>query len=139
MTHVEMHGESYTRLHHIWDNMKARCYNENSNDYPRYGGRGIRVCAEMWMHSYKAFSDWAKASGYVNSLTLDRIENDKGYSPSNCRWVDRKHRQITHETVFSTPTMEKRTHWPNGLTLSRYLKQHFGIESKCMDGLLKER
>lgn len=63
MTHVERHGESYTRLHYIWD---------------------------KWMRSYKAFSDWAKASGHVNSLTLDRIENDKGYSPSNCRWVDRK-------------------------------------------------
>ena len=83
------HGESYTRLHRIWDNMKARCYNVKSDDYARYGGRGITVCDE-WASSFSSFSQWAKSSGYSETLTLDRIENNEGYSPKNCRWVDRK-------------------------------------------------
>lgn len=106
---MEMHGESYTRLHAIWDNMKARCYNKNSNDYPRYGGRGVFVCDE-WIQSYKAFSDWAKANGYAENLTLDRIENNKGYCPSNCRWVDRKvQANNTRNCVFYTYNGEVHT------------------------------
>lgn len=83
------HGESYTRVHRIWDNMKGRCYNKNSTDYPRYGGRGITVCDE-WKNDYQAFSKWARISGYRDDLTLDRIENNVGYCPENCRWVSRK-------------------------------------------------
>lgn len=83
------HGESYTRLHRIWDNMKARCYRETSDDYPRYGKRGITVCDE-WKDDYAAFSKWAHDNGYCENLTLDRIDNMRGYSPDNCRWVDRK-------------------------------------------------
>ena len=106
---MEMHGESYTRLHAIWDNMKARCYNKNSSDYPRYGGRGVFVCDE-WIQSYKAFSDWAKENGYAENLTLDRIENNKGYCPSNCRWVDRKvQANNTRNCVFYTYNGEVHT------------------------------
>lgn len=106
---MEMHGESYTRLYAIWDNMKARCYNKNSSDYPRYGGRGVFVCDE-WIQSYKAFSDWAKENGYAENLTLDRIENNKGYCPSNCRWVDRKvQANNTRNCVFYTYNGEVHT------------------------------
>lgn len=83
------HGESFTRLHRIWDNMKARCFNPNSDDYDRYGGRGISICAE-WGNDYAAFSAWAHANGYDETLTLDRIDNNKGYCQENCRWVSRK-------------------------------------------------
>lgn len=83
------HGKSHTRLYKTWRNMKQRCYNPNNTYYHRYGGRGITVCAD-WKQNFKAFYDWAMTSGYQDDLSIDRINNDKGYSPDNCRWATRK-------------------------------------------------
>ncbi|MEN6312767.1 MAG: hypothetical protein ABFD25_00810 [Clostridiaceae bacterium] len=66
--------------------MKNRCYNPKAKRFNRYGGRGISVCDE-WLHRSKEFICWARANGYNDNLQLDRIDNDKGYSPDNCRWV----------------------------------------------------
>lgn len=82
-----VHGEIHTRLYTIWGNMVNRCTNPNNPAYQRYGGRGIEVCRE-WM-DYLGFSKWAKSNGYNDELTIDRIDNDCGYNPKNCRWVDR--------------------------------------------------
>jgi hypothetical protein len=89
------HGEEHTKLYSIWLNMRSRCYNTNNTRYQSYGGRGIKVC-KKW-EKFEEFSEWAKTNGYVeinnrkNELTtLDRIDNDKGYSPNNCRWVPQK-------------------------------------------------
>lgn len=86
------HGGNGTRLYGIWRGMKSRCYNPNRERYPDYGGRGITVCAE-WLHNFAAFRDWAVTNGYADNLTIDRIDNDKGYSPDNCRWVTMKAQQ----------------------------------------------
>lgn len=81
-----MRGE---RLDNIYRGMKQRCYYHKHMSYERYGGRGITVCEE-WKNSSKAFFKWALSNGYEEHLTLDRIDNDGNYEPSNCRWVTQR-------------------------------------------------
>lgn len=83
------HGMRHTRLYKEWLSMKNRCYCENWEDYGNYGGRGIEVCSE-WRNGFEAFRDWALANGYRDDLTLDRVNVNGNYGPSNCRWATRK-------------------------------------------------
>lgn len=87
------HGLSKSRIRTIWKGMMERCYNKNSCEYHNYGGIGIKVCEE-W-HNVEVFAEWAHSNGYDGNAergkcTIDRIDNSKGYSPDNCRWVEQK-------------------------------------------------
>lgn len=86
-----------TRLYNIWQGMRNRCKNENNPCYERYGGRGIRVCDE-WNNDFVAFHDWALANGYAYDLTIDRIDVDGDYEPSNCRWATNEQQSINRRS-----------------------------------------
>lgn len=82
------HNGKGTRLYRILNGMKDRCLNVKSQYWIRYGGRGITICQE-WAKDFAIFKEWALANGYEDTLTIDRIDNDKGYCPSNCQWLTR--------------------------------------------------
>jgi hypothetical protein len=97
------------RITRILNGMKTRCNNPKRKDYPAYGGRGIKVCEE-WSNSVDAFVEWSLGNGYSDELTIDRINNDKDYSPENCRWVTKKVQQRNQsKNVFVTINNEKKT------------------------------
>lgn len=95
---IVKHGLYKTRLHRIWHSMYCRCYYKSTNQYKNYGGRGIKVCEE-WKHmeGFIKFYNWAINNGYNDNLTLDRIDNQKDYSPTNCKWSTPKE-QSNHKT-----------------------------------------
>ena len=76
-------------LYSAWNRMCRRCYNPKDHKYYRYGARGISVC-NKWRNNYDAFYEWAINNGYKLGLSLDRINNDGNYEPSNCRWTTQK-------------------------------------------------
>lgn len=93
-----IHGMRNTPLYIVFDSMKKRCYNKDHENYKYYGGRGITICDE-WLNSAKSFFDWAFENGYKEGLQIDRIDVNKGYSPDNCRFINRLCNGLTKRAI----------------------------------------
>lgn len=83
------HGHANTRLYIIWGSMIQRCCNPKHKAYKNYGGRGIKPC-KKWLENFETFYQWAISNGYSDNLQLDRMDNNIGYQPSNCRFITAK-------------------------------------------------
>ena len=148
---ISSHGLRHHRLYGVWCNMKNRCYNEKVKCYPRYGGRGIRVCDE-WLHDFKAFYDWAIETGYDETApymqcTLDRIDVNGNYEPSNCRWVDvfTQANNKSNNTFLEFNGKRKTiSEWGkeigiNGSTISKRLRDGWSIEEALTKKIQKNQ
>jgi hypothetical protein len=126
------HGLANHPLYNTWKHIKSRCYNQNNPDYKDYGARGIAVCDE-WKNDFVEFLYWSLKHGWEKGLTIERFDNNKGYSPDNCKWIPMKeqsknrrtNRQITYKgqthtiaewsriTGMARKTLELRLKSPN--------------------------
>lgn len=133
--HSTIHGMSHTRLHDIWQGMIQRCTDKNAINFLAYGGRGITVC-DKWLHSFVAFYNDMKSS-YNPSLSIDRIDNNGNYEPSNCKWSTRKEQcnntRRNHSLTFKGETLNI-CQWAEKLGMTyqslsdRINKHHWAIE-----------
>lgn len=140
------HGLSKTHLYKVWVDIKRRCNNKSREDYRYYGGEGKRVCEE-WTENYEAFYQWALSSGYKDGLTIDRIDNTKGYSPDNCRWVDMtvqaNNRRSNHLLTYKGET-KSLADWAREYSLNygalndRINKFHWSIEKALLTPVRKK-
>ena len=115
------HGLSKDRIYKILNGIKQRCLNKNSKIYKNYGGRGITICDE-WKNDFMAFYKWSMENGYKDDLTIDRIDNNGNYEPSNCRWVTAKEQaNNTRHNHFIEFNGEKYTisQWADFLKINR--------------------
>ena len=131
------HGLSHSRLRLIYRNIKSRCYNPNDKKFKNYGGRGITICDE-WLgdNGFINFYNWAVTHGYSENLTIDRIETNGNYEPSNCRWADftvqANNRTNNHLITYNDKTMTI-SNWAKELginykTLSNRILQGWSID-----------
>ena len=109
------HGGKGTKLYEVWRSMRYRCEKQSNHAYPMYGARGIQVCSE-W-HDFSLFRKWALENGYEHGLSIDRIDVDGNYEPSNCRWADSKTQMNNRRT---TPHFE---YEGKSLTISEWSRE----------------
>ena len=127
------HGESHSSLYRIWKGMNQRCYNSNHKWFARYGGRGIAVCDE-WRNDYTAFRNWALSNGYTDNLTIERVDNDKGYSPENCSWenmtTQSRNRRTTKLADYSVALIKR--YLSKNIMTHKEISKLFGVTESAI-------
>lgn len=121
------HGLRTSKIYTVWANMKQRCYNNKNAYYHCYGGKGVKICEE-WLKKFENFYDWSINNGYKEGLTIDRINVDGNYEPTNCKWATTKEQSLnTTRNVFLTY---------NGQTKTIY---EWGMETGISNGTIRTR
>lgn len=142
---IKTHGDSNSRLYRVFIGMIDRCEREGHKQYANYGGRGIKVCVE-WRHDYSAFREWALANGYDEGAahgdcTIDRIDPDGDYSPTNCRFIDMRTQQNNkrnNRLVTMDGKTQSVTQWCRELGLnSKTVNSRIHMGWKPVDALTK--
>lgn len=123
---ITKHGHHKEKLYKVWSTMKSRCNNPKDKNAMYYHDKGIRVCDE-WDCSYKNFRDWANQSGYMEGLTIDRIDSSKNYSPENCRWITKsENSKRAGEKILTVNGISKsRVEWERYLKIGRNRVSHW--------------
>lgn len=120
------HGETHSQLYNLWSCIKNRCYNRNEPKYANYGARGIKVCPE-WEKNYPAFRDWCLTNGYSKGLTIERIDVNGDYSPSNCIFATQKvqqnNRRNNHRITYNGET-KTLSQWADFLGVGYKMLEH---------------
>lgn len=118
-----IHGMSKTPEYRVWSRIRQRCHNKKHDSYKNYGGRGITVC-DKWNNNFIAFFlDMGKRPSDKHSI--DRIDNDLGYFPNNCRWATKRQQDNNRRD-------NRRINTPNGIMTLANAERSFGI---CQDVL----
>lgn len=131
----KVYGLHTTRLYRIWQGMKQRCNNERCASYVYYDNRGIAICDE-WLNDFLAFYFWAISNGYRDDLSIDRIDVNGNYEPSNCRWATAKEQANNKRPYNTVKKIRGEIRYPTlvsiiieqNITL-KYLSEKTGISS----------
>ena len=136
---TKTHGLSDTSIHNTWRQMRDRCNNPNNYSYKNYGGRGISVCAE-WNEFEKFYADMGDRPSGKHSI--ERIENDKGYSKDNCKWATSQEQNLNHrmqkrnKSGFVGVGIHKQSGmWISYITMNKRQK-HIGLFAHAIEAVM---
>jgi len=136
------HGMSYTRIHKIWIGINKRISNPKDSAFKMYGGRGIQICSE-WKDDFTKFHNWAVENGYDDMLSIDRIDVNGDYEPSNCRWAAKNIQARNTRRIMSTNTSgyrgaswhSKKKKWQSQIAINGKIK-YLGTFSTAIEAAM---
>ncbi len=128
-----------SKIHNTYIGMTQRCWDKNAINYHNYGGRGITVC-KAW-RNFDNFAKWAFSNGFKEGLEIDRIDNDKGYCPENCRFVSRAKNQRNKRNNIHTPRdiVQIRLRYSAGGVTMKQLAKEFNDSLGNISNIISKR